>query len=285
MIMHRTILIPLATALFAFGTPSAPAAHPSSYEAALVEALGGKPILEASPDELDRALAVTVRQVPKAAPQLLSTALKSRTDADALSPNLTATTLRAVSDTASDTEVGRILFAAVEATPDAVIDICKTCAPIPPRDSSMDEFVAGAVAALPDPYKEVMYQRGAKPKAAVSEIVLETRDYKGGDSKTVRTYKDPKDPYVPGEPMPLVQAVPLAVWEGRQGLDLDLLVSSADDAVRFGVSSLFTAVSSARTISGVGITGLPNYSNEPFLPTPTPTPKVDKTPKSDPVSR
>ena len=199
-----------------------------------------------------------VHVLAKAPPAALATA-KAITELGA------APTSRQVSD---------LVFSAVRTSPDEVLDIVHSAVVAAPEKLA-PEIVAAAAAAVPDPWKQVVYHKyGIRPKRHGEPDFKSTSDYKGGPDPIYDLEN------VDGTVMTLAEAIAQTAADARSGLDLSGLQNAVDRAIVGDPSRLLRAVLSPTGISGVGDAGTNNYANEPLRP-----PTIVAKPTPAPVSR
>ena len=218
----------------------------------------------------------------------------------------TAAAIHALGANPATRQISNIIFKAVRSSPDNVLSIVHAAAHIAPK-AAVPEIVTAAVAAVPNPWKQVTYRRLAAADHKKSEP-----DYKGGpDGKQSRDggpdlggrgAGDPGansangnstngsfanggpgqsagDPSLGGNAadgaiMTLAEAIAFTAFASQPGLSFPALQGAVDLALRTDPATLLRDVQSSRSISGVGDSGLSNYANEPL-----------RTPKQPVVSR
>jgi len=192
---------------------------------------------------------------------------------------------------ATPKQIAAIVYAAVRATPDSALNIVRAAVKLSP-DAAPD-IAAAAARAVPNPWKEVRYQRGTQPQPppqAPPQLPPQPPGRKERDFKSEPDYKSSpvdssllqpgeavSDPAVSGDPMSLAEAIVLTAVDA--GGNLTDVQGAVDDALYGDPGFLFNKVSGVRGISGVGDAGNSNYANEPHLT------KPPHSPDPNPVSR
>jgi hypothetical protein len=243
--------------------PSYPAHHAAATD---------KPSLSTvAPGEISSAVAERVKEKPKAAPQIVSDAINSRSDGCAHSAELTTAAIASLPQPSPSRLVADIVYRAVRACPDSVLEIVPAAVAAAPA-SAAEEIVAAAVSAVPDPYKLV----NSPEKGKIADFKS------GGDFKGTGEFKDasdhkPSTGHGAGREMTLADAIVKSAFGARDGLDYDALAMAADNAIKFGLDRAIAALEDPRVLFGVGDAGLTNFENEPRRavsggapPTPTP---------------
>ncbi|MCX6979530.1 MAG: hypothetical protein NTV08_02085 [Verrucomicrobia bacterium] len=179
--------------------------------------------------------------------------------------------------------ISNIVFNAVRKSPADVLPIVHTAVLASPQ-AAAPEIVTAATAAVPDPWKKVVYQRITSPVVKKS-----APDFKAGpDGKEIADGKRTAAPGGPGakskpeDPtLTLAEAIVRTALDAQPGLSLSALQSAADIAIVGDPSVLLRYIQSPRSISGVGDAGTSNYANEPLrrgvsntAPVPAPNPPV-----------
>ena len=222
----------------------------------------------------------------------------------------TAAAIQALGATPRTREISAIVFKAVRSSPEQVLSIVHAAARVSPKPA-VPEIVTAAVAAVPNPWKQVTYRRLGATDRKKSEP-----DYKAGpDGKQSRDggpnvdlggrgAGDPGansangnstngsfangsfanggpgqsagDPSLGGNAadgslMTLAEAIAFTAFASQPGLSFSSLQAAVDLALRTDPATLLRDVQSSRAISGVGDAGISNYANEPLR---TPNPPV-----------
>ena len=195
----------------------------------------------------------------------------------------TAAAIQALGAAPGTKQISNIVFKAVRSSPDSVLLIVHAAARVSPK-TAVPEIVTAAVAAVPNPWKQVAYRRLSAKKSEP--------DYKGGpDGKQGRDggpdlggrgVQDPSgrgtgDPganAANGSTMTLAEAIAQTAFDAQPGLSFSSLQAAANIALLADPATLLRNVQSSRAISGVGDAGISNYANEPL-----------RTPKQPVVSR
>lgn len=157
-------------------------------------------------------------------------------------------------------QISAIVFKAVRSSPENVLPIVDAAVRVSPQ-AAAPEIVTAATAGVPNPWKQVTYRRltatGQKKFAAdgkrVVEISRNTSDFKG--------VHGPTEP--DGRTMTLAEAIAKTAFDAQPGLSLTALQTAVDTALLTDPEVLLRNITGARSISGVGIAGSSNYSNEP----------------------
>ena len=180
-------------------------------------------------------------------------------------------------------KISAIVFKAVRSSPESALHIVSTAARISPQ-AAVPEIVTAAVAAVPNPWKQVTYRR-----LTALDLKKSAPDFKGGpDGKqtrdggrnmdlggrgiagaSARGAGDPGANPASGIPMTLAEAIAQAAADAQPGLSLSTLQAAVDIALLTDPATLLRQIQSPNAISGVGDAGLSNYANEP-LRTPRP---------------
>ena len=195
-------------------------------------------------------------------------------------------------------QISAIVFKAVRSSPDSVLLIVHAAARVSPK-AAVPEIVTAAVAAVPNPWKQVTYRRLGATDRKKSEP-----DYKAGpDGKQSRDggpnvdlggrgAGDPGansangnstngsfanggpgqsagDPSLGGNAadgslMTLAEAIAFTAFASQPGLSFSSLQAAVDLALRTDPATLLRNIQSSRAVSGVGDAGLSNYANEPL---------------------
>lgn len=193
---------------------------------------------------------------------------------------VTSTAIAALGPTPSTRHISSLVHAAVRTTPDYVLEIVRAAALLAPADAA-DEIAASAVAALPDPWRQILYRRAGSPVERTDLDYKNVADFKGQPD-----YKEPVAP--DGLPMTLAEAVVQTVLDARSGLSAPGIYAAVEAVLRSAPGWLITAIYDPKGISGVGDAGLNNYANEPLRrrpPTLAPTPVTSVPATPPPVSR
>lgn len=199
----------------------------------------------------------------------------------------TAAAIQALGAALRTREISAIVFKAVRSSPDQVLSIVHAAARVAPK-AAVPEIVTSAVAAVPNPWKQVTYRRLTEIDQKKSEP-----DYKGGPDGKQSRHGDPnmdlggrnarnasgrsaEDPATAanGSLITLAEAIAQTAFDAQPGLSFATLQTAVDIALRTDPATLLRDVQSARAISGVGDAGISNYANEPL-----------RTPKQPVVSR
>ena len=210
----------------------------------------------------------------------------------------TVAAIQALGPEATSKQISAIVYAAVRATPDSALNIVRAAVKLSPE--SAPDIAAAAARAVPNPWKEVRYQKGPhaeQPPQTTTPAPLppqppgakepdfksspKERDFKSPPVdrsflEPVQEALNPGDPADPGAFMSLAEAIVYTAVEAGGKLDP---VQLAVDAALYGDPGLlFSKVGGA--ISAQGNAGNSNYGNEPFKKSTAP-----KTPDPKAVSR
>jgi hypothetical protein len=192
----------------------------------------------------------------------------------------TATAITALGATPTAKQISGIVFKAVRSSPDDVLPIVNAAVRVSPQFAA-PEIVTAAIAAVPNPWKQVIYRRLGVENAKESEP-----DYKNGpDGKQVRDGgpaidlggRDPNQGSGPilGEPgasisdgsqMSLAEAIVHTAFDAQPGLSFPTLQAAANIALATAPAALMRYIQSPIVVSGVGNAGFSNYANEPLRP-------------------
>lgn len=196
----------------------------------------------------------------------------------------TVAAIEALGANPSNRQISGIVFNSVRISPANVLAIVDAAVRVSPQAAAPD-IVTAATAAVPDPWKQVIYRRIG------SRHAKSDRDFKGGaDGKHVVDLDGhPARNGVgnsPGDPsgenalsVSLAEAIARTAFDAQPGLSFPALQAAADIALRTDPATLLRNIQSPRTASGVGDAGSSNYANEPLrarvaggtvVPTPNP---------------
>lgn len=178
----------------------------------------------------------------------------------------TVAAIGALGEKPTNRQVSNVVFAAVRKSPESVLVIVDAAARVSPQ-SAAPAIVTAATAAVPDPWKQVTYQRIAKHRASYRP------DYKGvSDGKHIVDLDghSPGSGTGTGNPggtsLTLAEAIARTAFDARPGLSFPDLQSAVDVALNTDPATLLRYVLSSRSISGVGDAGSSNFANEPLRP-------------------
>ena len=175
-------------------------------------------------------------------------------------------------------QISNIVFKAVRTSPASVLPIVHAAVLASPQAAAA-EIVTAATAAVPDPWKKVIYHRISAPNLKKS-----APDFKGtpdgkqsADGKRTLDLagRNPDSKPDPGRKPPaaiedptltLAEAIVRTALDAQPGLSLPDIQSAADLALNSDPATLLRYIQSPRTISGVGDAGTSNYANEPLRP-------------------
>lgn len=205
----------------------------------------------------------------------------------------TIAAIRALGPEATPKQISAIVYAAVRVTPDSALDIVRAAVKLSPE--SAPDIAAAAARAVPNPWKEVRYQKApqAQPSTqtpahlppqptGAKEPDFKSRKEPDFKSPVDRSFLEPVqealDPSDPGSVMSLAEAIVYAAVEA--GGNRDAVQIAVDSAVYGDPGLLFSRVGGSRGISAEGSAGNSNYGNEPFKRL-----VVPKTPDPKAVSR
>jgi len=164
--------------------PHIASANAEAPTALIEKALGG-PIAEAKPAALEKALTTCVQQDPKDADKLIAAILQSgRADVKTLAPSLVTDAIKALGKGLTEGQLMSLIYAAVQACPDAVLDIVAAASHDVPKDL-VQVIVSAAIRGIPDPYKTVEYRTSPNQPGVVetlSEAIIDTAAAGGGIS-------------------------------------------------------------------------------------------------------
>ena len=192
--------------------------------------------------------------------------------------------LRAAADTVAAIEalganpatkkISAIVYKAVRSSPENVLPVVSAAAGVSPQ-AAVAEIVTAAVAAVPNPWKQVIYRR-----LAALDLKKNASDFKGGPGgRQLRDGAENADPGggaargssgraaadpAGGIQMTLAEAIARAAFDAQQGLSLSKLQDAVDVALRTDPETLMRRIQSPRAVSGVGDAGTSNYANEPL---------------------
>lgn len=164
----------------------------------------------------------------------------------------TAAAIRALGASPSARQISTIVFKAVRGSPDSVLPIVAASVRASPL-AAAPEIVTASTAAVPNPWKKVIYRR------------LTEQDARHAPARDGAQNADP------GIEMTLAEAIIRTAFDARPGLSFRDLQDAANAALLMDHEALMRDIQSPRAASGTGDVGLSNYANEPFL---TPKPPV-----------
>jgi len=217
---------------------------------------------------------------PAIAPATTAAAHKTTDEVGQHAADCVATAIEALGANPSTRQISNIVFNAVRKSPADVLPIVHTAVLASPQ-AAAPEIVTAATAAVPNPWKKVVYQRITSPVVKKS-----APDFKGGpDGKQIADGKRTAAPGAKSTPedptLTLAEAIVRTALDAQPGLSLSALQSAADIAIVGDPSVLLRYIQSPRSISGVGDAGTSNYANEPLrrgvsntTPVPAPNPPV-----------
>lgn len=183
----------------------------------LTARLGGGTVLNASADALVRAVREQVKATPKKSAQVVHLVLASgRADAYKIAPSMVAVAIEALGEKPAPGMVGKIVAAAVKATPTEVLPIVKTAVRAAPGQENANAIVTAAVRSVPDPNEKITL----RPASG------------GGDHKNIRDHKSAPENI--GESLPVKDAIVKAVAQADPSLDLAQLQAAAAAGVLAG---------------------------------------------------
>jgi hypothetical protein len=241
-----------------------------------------------------------IAAAPAAAPAIITRTLRGAgPQAASLAGPITAAAIENLGPRPSVPRVSSIVFAAVRAVPESVLDIVRAAVAAAPK--AAPEIAATAASAVPHPWKEVRYRRQASlaPGGAVAvsparPLNAGERDFKGerdfndavdGANQAPQQPAGPADPGDPGTAMPLAEAIAQAAFDSQTGIGLATIQGAVDVALLGDPGLLLSKIGDPRGISGVGDAGASNFANEPLIPKPAATPPPPVKPEPPPVSR
>jgi hypothetical protein len=248
-------------------------------------------VASASPaDDSIVAFRIEIATTPATAPAIITRTLRAAgAQAPALAGPLAAAAIENIGVNPAKRQISSVVFATVHAVPDSVLDIVRAGVIASPRNAAV--IAAAAAAAVPHPWKQVIYRRPAPvipagvpgiPAAGTSmtlaEAIVQTAfDAQAGPLKSQRVgERDFK-----GEPdfKEIVQGL------STPEVPLAAIQSAVDAALVGDPGLLLSQIGDPRGISGVGIVGGSNFANEPPVPTPPPKSPPPVTPDPPAVSQ
>ena len=219
----------------------------------------------------------------------------------------TAAAIEALGTNPGTRQISTIVFKAVRSSPDNVLVIVDAASRVAPP-AAVPEIMTAAVAAVPNPWKQVTYHRlhgknsepdykggpggrqarngerdmdlgGREPGATGGRGTQGTSGRTGGNLANGGAGQSAFDPSQSGNAadgtiMTLAEAIAQTAFHARPGLSFAALTAAVDLALRTDPATLMRHIQSPRAASGVGDAGLSNYANEPL-----------RTPKQPVVSR
>lgn len=159
----------------------------------------------------------------------------------------------------STRQISNIVFKAVRSSPSAVLAIVRAAVVASPQ-AAAPEIVTAATAAVPDPWKKVVYHHNTALRIRDGKSTVDRPDFKGGRGE--RSPAKIEDPT-----LTLAEAIVRTALDAQPGLSLASLQSAADVALTSDPAILLRTILSPQSVSGVGVAGLSNYANEPLRPT------------------
>lgn len=196
----------------------------------------------------------------------------------------TAAAIKALGTSPATKQISAIVFQAIVASPATVLPIVDATVRASPRNAAR-EIVTAATAAVPDPWKQVIYRRLAAPSARTSSPEHSSGSVGGRGRRS--TTNEPKQPVLSmgrsvavasqtgtggpransadGAQMSLAEAIVRTAFDAEPGLSYPELRDAANAALRMDPAVLLRYIQSSRMISGVGDSGQSNYANEPLL--------------------
>ena len=174
-------------------------------------------------------------------------------------------------------QISAIVFKAVRSSLANVLPIVDAAVHASPQ-AAVPEIVTAAVAAVPNPWKQVTYRRLTAPdrkKSATADGRLTDLSGRAPDFKSGPGGRDARGPSeADGRTMTLAEAIARTAFDARPGLSLPNLQAAVDAALLTDPETLIRRIQSPRSVSGVGDAGGSNYANEPL-----------RTPKQSVVNR
>jgi len=184
-------------------------------------------------------------------------------------------------------QISGIVFKAVRSSPENVLSIVNAAVRVSPK-AAAPEIVTAAVAAVPNPWKQVAYHRkksepdyksgpdGKQGRNGGTDLggrAPGANDPNGSQAASGRGSGDPAQGgnAADGSQVTLAEAIALSAFEAQAGLSFSSLQAAVDIALLTDPATLLREVQSSRAISGVGDAGISNYANEPLR---TPNPPV-----------
>lgn len=229
-----------------------------------------------------------IAATPASAPEMVARTLKAAgTSAASEAGPVTLAAIQGLGSSATPKKIAAIVYSAVRATPDSALQIVRTAVGAAPK--AAPEIAAAVALAVPNPWKDVRYQRGAPAETTLSTMPpalgRKERDFKSEPdykSPVDRAFNDPQSlpPANTGDPMTLAEAIVQAAIDA--GGDPGATQQAVDSALFGDPGQLFDKVSGSKGISGVGDAGDSNYANEPFDPGRPGGPKSPKLRKPQP---
>jgi hypothetical protein len=247
-----------------------------------------------------------ISATPNSAAAMVTRTLKAAgVNAASTADAVTLAAIQGLGPHATSKQIAAVVYASVRAVPESALQIVRVAVHAAPK--AAPDIAAAAALAVPNPWKEVSYQRGTPPpvvpvnvSASVSRKEPDFKSSKEPDFKSpvhqafLNPAQDPTSPAeTAGDPMSLAEAIVQAAVNADPGVDAGAVQAAVDMALFGDPGQLFNAVAGARGISGVGDAGNSNYANEPFRRLPQTTindpkktpPVAPVTPDPSPVSR
>lgn len=169
------------------------------------------------------------------------------------------TAIEALGEKPTNRQVANVVFAAVRKSPENVLPIVDAAVSVSPQ-SAAPAIVTAATAAVPDPWKQVTYQRLMKHHGKKG-----ARDFKGGpEGKDIVNLDGHAPARGDAQAVTLAEAITRTAFDARPGLTLTDLQSAVEVALNTDPATLLRYVQSSRSISGVGDAGSSNFANEPL---------------------
>ena len=215
-------------------------------------------------------------------------------DTDSRAAAATSAAIEALGANPSTRQISSIVFKAVRSSPESVLTIVNAAVQVSPQTAA-PEIVTAATAAVPNPWKQVVYHRlspvskrsrpdgkgGPDGKGTVNPAGPEptANDGPGGRGSSNAGQQgaataDPGTASREGNMMTLAEAITLTAFDAQPGLSFAALQAGANTALLGDPAALLRRIQSPASVSGVGDAGTSNYANEPL-----------RTPKQPVVSR
>jgi hypothetical protein len=249
---------------------------------------------------------------PAAAPAIITRTLRSAgSQAASLAGPITSAAIENLGPAANRKRISSIVFSAVRAVPGSVLEIVRAAVPVAPKSAA--DIAAAAAAAVPNPWKEVRYQRQTGLGGKVDAVVTAGSAGFTGTAMTLAgaivhtafdaettpaTLANPQNPPNPAKLAPIRERdfkdsdrdFKDAVEAAQDpAVGLSTIQSAVDAALLDDPGQLLSKIGDPRGLSGVGEVGSSNFANEPpdphhrAKPTPTPTPSPTPTPPPTPT--
>ena len=206
----------------------------------------------------------------------------------------TAAAIKELGRNPSTNKIAALVFKAVRSSPDSVLPIVDATVRVSPQ-SAVTTIITAVTAAVPNPWKQVIYRRLAALMAKKRAPDDDKSRPDGNQARDGRRYLDlgPKQPRLSiglsaqepsgpgtGDPgvnsangiqMTLAEAIVRTAFDTEPGLSFSALQNAVNAALLMDPATLMRYIENPRAASGTGDAGLSNYANEPLRTLKQPT--------------